>query len=146
MNTHSAGGERPPIHLLTAESDLIGGLALQAEHNHPVVAAMLLEEIERAELHDLDTMPAGHARLNSRVKFLDKKTQQVREVELVMPGEADIAAGRVSILTPLGAALYGLGEGYVIDWPDLYGNLRQIQIISVVAPTSEPSDGGDEGP
>jgi regulator of nucleoside diphosphate kinase len=142
MNTHTAGPERPPIHLLAAESDLIGGLALQAEHSHPVVSAMLLEEIERAELHDPDTMPAGHARLNSRVTFLDKKTQQVREVELVMPGEANIAEARVSILTPMGAALYGLGEGYVIDWPDLYGNLRQIQIIRVVTPAAEQSEEG----
>ena len=142
MNTQTAGPERPPIHLLAAESDLIGDLALQAEHSHPVVSAMLLEEIERAELHDPDTMPAGHARLNSRVTFLDKKTQQVREVELVMPGEANIAEARVSILTPMGAALYGLGEGYVIDWPDLYGNLRQIQIIRVVTPAAEQSEEG----
>ena len=33
----------------------------------PVLAAMLLEEMGRAELHDPDTMPPGHARLNSRV-------------------------------------------------------------------------------
>jgi hypothetical protein len=32
-----------------------------------VLAAMLLEEMERAELHGPDTMPPGHARLDSRV-------------------------------------------------------------------------------
>ena len=137
MNTHSAVRARPPIHLLATESDLVGNLALHAEHHQPVVAAMLLEEIERAELHDLDTMPAGHARLNSRVSFLDEKTQQVREVELVMPADANIAEGRVSILTPMGAALYGLAEGYSIDWPDLYGNFRQIRIVRVVNPDVE---------
>lgn len=133
MNIHTAG-RRPPIHLLAAESDLVGNLALQAEHSQPVVAAMLLEEIERAELHDPDTMPSGHARLNCRVTFLDEKTEQVREVELVLPAEANIAEGRVSILTPMGAALYGLAEGHSIDWPDLCGRLRQIRIIRVVAP------------
>jgi regulator of nucleoside diphosphate kinase len=136
MNTHVSGEERPPIHLLAAESDLIGQLALQAEQRQPVVAAMLLEEIERAELHDPETMPAGHARLNSRVTFLDGKSQQVRDVQLVLPAEANIAEGRISILTPMGAALYGLAKGYSIEWPDLYGNLRRIQIIGVESPAA----------
>jgi len=51
-----------------------------------------------------------------------------------MPAEANIAKERVSILTPMGAALYGLAEGYSIDWPDLYGNLRRLRIIRVLAP------------
>lgn len=137
MNTYAAGRPRPPIHLLASESDLVGNLALQAEHHQPVVAAMLLEEIERAELHDLNSMPPGHAILNSRVTYLDGKAGQVREVQLVMPAEANIAEGRVSILTPMGAALYGLAEGHAIDWPDLHGNLREIRIIRVLAPDAK---------
>src|SRR3982751_3108662 len=73
---------RPRIHLLASESDIVAGLALRHEHRQPVVAAMLLEEIERAELHDPDTMPDGHVRLNSTVAFVDRKTHQVREVKL----------------------------------------------------------------
>ena len=53
------GGARPPIHLLASESDMVGNLALQAEHSQPVVAALLLEELDRAELHDSDTLPVG---------------------------------------------------------------------------------------
>lgn len=131
MSTQILGETRPPIHLLASESDLVGDPALQAEHHHPVVAAMLLEEIERAELHDPQTMPAGHARLNSKVTYLDRKSQSVREVELVLPAAANLAEGRLSILTPMGAALYGLAEGDSIDWPDLYGEHRQIEIIRV---------------
>ena len=92
---------------------------------------MLLEEIERAELHDPAKMPAGHAGLKSHVTFLDEKTQQVREVQLVLPAEADIAKGRVSILTPMGAALYGLAAGQTIHWPDLNDNHCPIRIIRV---------------
>ena len=74
------GAERPPIHLLASESDLVAGLALRSEHRQPVVAAMLIEEIERAELHDPQTMPAGYARLNSFITFVDEHAQKVREV------------------------------------------------------------------
>ena len=137
MITPATGGERPPIHLLAAESDIIAGLALRAEHRQPVVAAMLLEEIERAELHDPDTMPDGHVGLNSTVAFVDERTRQLREVKLVLPGEANIAEGRISILTPMGAALYGLAAGHSIDWPDIQGNARPIRIVRVERP-----DGG----
>ena len=65
MSLSQSPSGRPPIHLLAAESDIIAGLALRVEHRQPVVAAMLLEEIERAELHDADTMPEGHVRLGS---------------------------------------------------------------------------------
>ena len=137
MTIPATGGERPPIHLLAAESDIIAGLALRAEHHQPVVAAMLLEEIERAELHDPDTMPDGHVGLNSIVAFVDERTQQLREVKLVLPGEANIAKGRISILTPMGAALYGLAAGHSIEWPDLNGKARPIRIVRVTRPSSK---------
>ena len=137
MNAQQAMAARPPIHLLADESDLVASLALQAEKQHPVVAAMLLEEIERAELHDAESMPAGHVRLNSRVTFLDEQTKEPRDVQLVLPAHANIAEGRVSILTPMGAALYGLAGGHSIDWPDLCGNSRAIRVIRVAADDAE---------
>jgi regulator of nucleoside diphosphate kinase len=141
MASCRSGAERPQIHLLASESDLVADLALKTEHRHPVVAAMLLGEIERAELHGEDTMPPGHVMLNSRVAFVDEKASQLREVQLVMPADANIAEGRISILTPMGAALYGLANGACIDWPDLTGNERRIRIMRVESPEDE-----DPGP
>jgi regulator of nucleoside diphosphate kinase len=131
MATAEARGTRPPIHLLASESDLVADLALSAEHKQPVVAAMLLEEIERAELHDLDGMPQGHVMLGSHVAFVDEKTQRLRKVQLVLPADANIAEGRISILTPMGAAIYGLAAGSCINWPDLDGHERPIRIVRV---------------
>ena len=128
---------RPPIHLLAEESDLVADLAIAAEHKLPVVAAMLLEEIERAELHSPADMPPGHVRLNSRVTFYDEKSRRAREVQLVLPATANIAEGRISVLTPVGAALFGLGDGACISWPDLDGNERPIRIMRVDAPSDE---------
>ncbi|HWJ38592.1 MAG TPA: GreA/GreB family elongation factor [Sphingomicrobium sp.] len=134
MINFPCGHERPPVHLLASESDLIATLALQSERRQPLVAAMLLEEIERAELHDPETMPPNHARLNSYVSFVDERMGQMREVQLVLPADANIAEGRISILTPMGAALYGLADGACIDWPDLDGNERPIRVIRVRQP------------
>lgn len=126
-----ANDKRPPIHLLASESELVSDLALKAEHRQPAVAAMLLEEIDRAELHEPADMPAGHVLLNTDVTFVDDKSHQMRKVRIVLPGEANIAEGRISILTPMGAALYGLAEGECIEWPDLDGNIRPIRIVRV---------------
>jgi regulator of nucleoside diphosphate kinase len=134
MITTACGRLRPPIHLLASESDLVAGLALQSEQRQPVVAAMLLEEIERAELHVPEKMLDDYVRLNSRVTFMDEKTRRMRDVQLVLPADANIAEGRVSILTPIGAALYGLAEGACITWPDLDGNERLIRVVRVKQP------------
>ena len=134
MDSHPAGEVRPPIHLLASESDMVASLALQTEHRFPVVAAMLLEEIERAELHEADTLPETAVTIGSEVDFVDEKSRQKRTVRLVLPGEANIALGRISILTPVGAALYGLSAGQSIDWPDLSGQQRRIRITAVRQP------------
>ena len=132
-NVH-AGQSRPPIHLLASESDMVASLALQAEHRQPVVAAMLLEEIDRAELHERGTLPKTAVTLGSEVDFVDERTCQLRKVELVLPAQANIAFGRISILTPMGAALYGLVAGQSIDWPDMDGHDRRIRIVRVRQP------------
>ena len=134
MDDVLAGGARPPIHLLASESDLVSGLALRIEHNQPLIAAMLLTEIERAELHDAQSLPGNVVTLGSEIDFLDERTSQMRTVKLVLPAEANIGLGRISILTPMGAGLYGLMAGQSIDWPDLGGQQRRIRILAVRQP------------
>ena len=135
MDVFQSGHARPPIHLIDVESDLVSDLALRVEHDHPVVAAMLLAEIERAELHRRPDLPEGVVTLGAEVDFVDEKTMQKRTVQLVLPGEANIALGRISILTPIGAALYGLSAGQTIEWPDLGGHERRIRIVAVRPPS-----------
>ena len=134
MNTVAAGHARPPIHLIAAESDMVATLALQAEDRYPVVAAMLLEEIERAELHEPGNLPVNAVTVGSKVDLIDERSHQLRTVELVLPAAADIGQGRISILTPMGAAIYGLMEGQSIDWPDLFGHERRITVLRVRQP------------
>jgi regulator of nucleoside diphosphate kinase len=134
MATPHSPQKRPTIHLLASEADQVASLALRIEHQQPQIAAMLLAEIERAELHDPRTMPAGNVRLKSRVTFIDERSSELREVQLVLPAEANIAEGKISILTPMGAALFGLESGQSINWPDLRGDYRPIRIVRVQPP------------
>ena len=137
--SRSTASSRPPIHLLDRESDLLGDIALQLEHRFPVVSAMLLAEIERAEIHSAATLPSDAVTIGSEVEFVDESSANVRRVRIVMPAEADIAAGRISVLTPIGAGLIGLTTGQAIDWPDLEGREHRIRILDVRQP---PRDSG----
>ena len=123
--------EKPPVHLIDEECDLLAGLALSIERRSPELSRLLLEEIDRAELHERHALPPDVVAIGSDVEFLDVETGATREVTLVLPGEADIEAGRVSILTSVGAGLIGLRKGQSIDWPCPSGRPRVLRILNV---------------
>jgi len=54
-----------------------------------------------------------------------------RRVQLVAPEAADIAAGRISVLTPVGAALIGLSVGQSIDFMTPSGARQRLTVRSV---------------
>ena len=75
--------------------------------------------------------------MGSKVEFLDEETGEQHQVELVFPKDADMAANRVSVLTPIGAGLIGLSRGSTIDWPNRQGALRRLRIVDVVQPARD---------
>src|SRR4051812_28931817 len=76
----------------------------------------LEDELLRAAVMPQDQIPKDVVTMNSRVVFENESTGERREITLVYPGEADIDAGKISILVPVGTALLGLRVGQSIDW------------------------------
>lgn len=131
MSPHDNAALRPAIILSETDAERITDLALSAQARVPKVADLLLEEIDRADVRpDADT-PADIAGMGAEVEFVDLSHGETRTVTLVYPAEADISAGRVSILTPVGAGLLGLRPGQSIQWPDREGRERELRIVSV---------------
>lgn len=91
----------------------------------------LEDELVRAVIMPRDQIPKDVVTMNSRVVFEDETTAQRREVTLVYPGKADINAGKISILVPVGTALLGLRAGQSIDWELPGGQKRRYRIIEV---------------
>lgn len=94
----------------------------------------LSEELSRATVLPAARMPDNVVRMHSRVTYLDERSGERREVELVFPEEADLASGKVSVLAPVGSALLGLEEGQTIEWPFPDGNVRRLRVESTLAP------------
>lgn len=131
MNSTVKAKARPPILLCESDADRIADLAVGVESRLPQVAAMLLKEIDRARVVKDGALPADVVGMGSRVRFRDESAGTERTVRLVYPSEADIEAGKVSILTPIGAGLIGLREGQSIRWEDREGHPKVLQVIAV---------------
>ncbi len=123
---------RPPIQLIDTEADSLAGLALAAEERIPEVSALLLDEIARAKTYPAAKIAKDVVTMRSTVRFIDESNGRESIFQLVYPREADVSAGRISILTPVGAGLIGLRTGQSILWPDRDGHERVLKIVAVV--------------
>jgi regulator of nucleoside diphosphate kinase len=121
----------PPITLNTADSERLMRLTDVVRRRFPQTAAFLAREIERANVVDSWQTPAGLVTMGSEVEFRDDTTGQVRRVTLVYPHEADVSVGKISVLTPIGAALIGLSVGQSIEWKTLLGERRSLTVLHV---------------
>lgn len=91
----------------------------------------LENELARAIVVHASKIPKDVVTMNSRVVFEDETTGEQREVTLVYPTQADIGAGKISILVPVGSALLGLRVGQSIDWELPSGQRRRYRVIAV---------------
>jgi regulator of nucleoside diphosphate kinase len=91
----------------------------------------LESELLRAKVVPREEIPKDVVTMNSRVLFENETTGERREVTLVYPGMADIDAGKISVLVPVGTALLGLRVGQSIDWELPSGTKQRYRIIDV---------------
>ena len=126
-----AAQAKPQITLMARDHERLTGLARAATASMPEVASFLTDELERAHV-----LPEGRCApktvcMGSKVRFRDESTQATQTVTLVYPREADIAAGKVSVLTPIGTALIGLAEGQSILWQTRTGASKRLTVLKV---------------
>lgn len=125
-------GTPPPIVVTQADHDRLSDLASAALRNMPAVGEFLAEELDRARVVAPAEIAPTVVTMNSRVEFRDDQTGEVRTATLVYPGDQDIAAGKISILTPVGAALIGLEEGQSIVWETRSGAQKSLTVLKVL--------------
>ncbi len=111
------------------------------------VAGLLQQELDRANLCAPDERSAHAVGLDHWLHYTDGRTKDSRRVQIVMPQDADIDAGRISALSYVGAGLIGLREGETILWPDPSGTLRPLTpiLIEDEAPRAPEGDAASPG-
>ncbi|WP_292072732.1 GreA/GreB family elongation factor [Brevundimonas sp. UBA7534] len=100
------------------------------------VAGLLQQELDRAIVCEPGERPAGAAPLHRWLHYVDGRSPEARRIQIVLPHEADIDAGKVSVLSHVGAGLIGLVEGCTIAWIDPSGAERSLTPVMIEDPES----------
>jgi len=74
----------------------------------------LEDKITRAVVMDDVDIDPSKVYLGARVRVLNKKTKREIVYQVVSPVEADFAAGKISVQSPVGKALRGRGVGETV--------------------------------
>ncbi len=84
----------------------------------------LQKVLEHSRVIDPDILPKDRVCLLSRVVFTNLATNTRMEFEIVSPHEMDLEAGKISLKSPIGAALMGKKVGEIAEAQVPSGTLR----------------------
>lgn len=134
---------KPSIRISRTDHQRLSALADAIAERNPELSEVLFAELDRARVVGDGSVPAETVRMGSTVTFSSdagsSEGSDTKTVTLVFPGEADIAEGRVSVLTPIGAALIGLSEGQSIGWTARDGREHALSVLTVAQPVEMPT-------
>jgi regulator of nucleoside diphosphate kinase len=137
MSTPAA--RRPPIVLARSDRAILERAALVALLDAPRVAGALLEEVDRAQVVDDDTIGHDVVRLGSIVTYREGKDGPPLTIHLVTSEARCRHHDAVSVLTSTGAALLGLRTGQSIVWPDRVGAESVLTVLATRGPSDCPA-------
>ena len=80
--------------------------------------------LENSRVIDPDALPKDRVSLLSRVEFTNLSTNTRMTFQIVSPHEMDLEAGRISLKSPIGAALMGQKVGEIAEAQVPSGTLR----------------------
>ena len=90
----------------------------------------LVTELKRAKLVPTTRIDPHIVRLNSTIKVYNRQDGKTMELTLVTPDKADIKQKKISVLSPIGAALIGYAKGDTINW-SLPSGIKSFTIVDV---------------
>jgi regulator of nucleoside diphosphate kinase len=111
--------------------------AVDGRHRQNLEA--LADELDKAEVVPSREVPPDVVTMNSKVVLRDIDTSEEMTYSLVFPRDANLEAGAISVLAPVGTAILGYAVGDVIEWPVPSG-IRRIRIERILY---QPEAAGD---
>ena len=137
MASHSPRRRKPAITITSSDDERLQRLANSILERNPELAETLLSELDRAQVVTDARIRPDVIRMGSTVRY-STETGEERTVTLVYPNEADIAEGRISVLTPIGIALIGLSSGQAMDWTARDGRVHRLTVLDVAGAEQAP--------
>lgn len=124
--------------ILLVDNDFAALSRLTELHGATPVAQFLGHELDRAQV--VARTDRKVVRLGSRVLYHDLSKSAPTEITLVLPHDADVTKHRVSVLTPVGAALIGVEEGDRISFSMPWTGIRTLAVVRVTDPSKQHAE------
>lgn len=118
----------PAIYMTRSDYDQLSPRANALDHT--VVGQSLQAELERAIMAS-DRSRRTFVKLGSTVAYEDVSTGAVRRLKLCLPEHASLDENRLSVLTPVGAAVIGASAGQVFTYLLANGRTRRLRVLEV---------------
>lgn len=128
----------PPIMVSSLDLERIESL-LAKQRGDAAATQALRRELARALIVEPTDVAPDVVTMNSRIRMVDVDSGEGSEVALVYPRDADVDAGKVSVLAPVGSAILGLRVGQMMDWP-VPGGRRRLRVDAI---RYQPEAAGD---
>ena len=91
---------------------------------------LLENELKRARIVASEEVPPDVITMNTRAEFLDLESGERMEFTLVLPADANINDGKISVFAPLGTAMLVIASATPFEWHIPYG-IRRLKVIKV---------------
>jgi regulator of nucleoside diphosphate kinase len=129
------------IVITAADFDHLHGLVESPRYRttHAVLLHTLKDELDRGTVVQPDRVPRNVVTMRSQVRIHDLKNGERETYTLVYPEEADITAGKLSVLAPLGTALLGTRVGQLVKF-DAPAGQRRLRVEKILY---QPEAAGD---
>jgi regulator of nucleoside diphosphate kinase len=121
------------VRMTPADYARLAALAALAAAPATLGGSILAAEVERAQVVEGDAPDQHFVRLHSRIEYIDLTSGRTRVVQVVPPNEADVDQGRISVLSPVGAALIGLKTGDSFAWTGEDGRPHVLVVVALEA-------------
>jgi transcription elongation factor GreA len=128
---------RPEIVQSIRSAREFGDLKENAEYHAAREAQGMNESRIRTLEHHLasavvsESAGGDEAGIGSVVSYRDLDSDKVAEVTLVHELEADLAAGKLSVSSPIGTALLGAGKGDTVAFETPRGAGKRLEVLAV---------------
>lgn len=132
--------EKPPITVSSLDLARLERLLDLPAYADQDAAVRLGDELVRARVVAPADMPPDVVSMNSTVTCVEEISGKEHHLTLVYPKASESAAGRVSVMAPMGAALLGLSVGQSIDWTTSDGRPLRVRVASI---SYQPEASGD---
>lgn len=122
------------IYVTRADADKLKTAIWEAqgtEYRGSLYIQKLKAELGRATIIEPQDTPPDVITMNSKASLLDIETGETMDFTLVLPDQADINLGKISVLAPIGTGMLGCRVGDTFEW-DTPGGKRTLRVTKIV--------------